>query len=146
MTPDICDPWPLSFHDNMADAQEKMQMHSVRSKHPTMKWEMGNVVTVGDNDRTGSSDRQERHREGLPLGTDLLCPPNTIVSLSILGTKFQGRGSCVKCGFRFWLMGSQWWNYQDPQGGIHKDYTTTEIFLGNRWHLKQDYKPQGICT
>lgn len=29
----------------------------------------------GENDNKGSSDWQERHREGLPLGTDLLCLP-----------------------------------------------------------------------
>lgn len=47
MTPGVCGPWPLSFHDNVADAQEKMQMYRVRSKHPAMRWEMGHMRRKG---------------------------------------------------------------------------------------------------
>lgn len=46
MTPDTCGPRPLGFHDNMADAQEKMQMYRIRSKHPAMEWDTGNMVGV----------------------------------------------------------------------------------------------------
>lgn len=110
MTPDICGPRPLGFHDNMADAQEKTQMYRIRSKASSDG--MGNGKRGGSEVRTAQGPRTGgRHGEGPPLGTELPHPPtlhpHTIRNPLILVNMFQGKNCCIKGDIRFWAMGHQ---------------------------------------